>query len=274
MSWFRTYETAGFGWLVGLRGTLPGLILQGRRGVCGCCRGAGRRRRVWRSCRYRAAGRSRRRTRIAARPGGRLGPRTRLGRQLRGIARLRQRSRVERDTPTACAARSAVSPAARLEPSRHRVPSSRRFDIGGLRGEKTGRRSGGADKMAGQAKNLHGVLLRFELRQPELRGTPSLNQPVSHLSEPGQVARSSSWPLHVLRASAMRRRVIVATSRTRRSGLPPSRSLDLRESPSTTGEGHEDEQVQRGADHGVWREQEAGGATAEVCRRHGMSDYR
>ena len=37
VSWLRRYETAGFGWLGGLRGTLPVSFRQGRRGVCGCC---------------------------------------------------------------------------------------------------------------------------------------------------------------------------------------------------------------------------------------------
>jgi hypothetical protein len=47
----------------------------------------------------------------------------------------------------------------RRPPSRHGAASSLRFDIGGLRGEQTRRRPGRADKMAGQVKNLHGVLL-------------------------------------------------------------------------------------------------------------------
>ena len=34
----------------------------------------------------------------------------------------------------------------------------------------------------------------------------------------------------------------------------------------------EEEPVQRGADHGVLREQESGATTAEVCRRHGISE--
>jgi putative transposase len=32
------------------------------------------------------------------------------------------------------------------------------------------------------------------------------------------------------------------------------------------------EEIQRGADHRILREQEAGVSTAEVCRKHGISD--
>jgi len=46
--------------------------------------------------------------------------------------------------------------AARSQPSRHGVASSRGFDIGGLRREKTRRRPAVLDNLTGQAKNLHG----------------------------------------------------------------------------------------------------------------------
>ena len=69
---------------------------------------------------------------------------------------------MERGTGRAHRASGSLPPSARLrahEPARHGVASSRRFDIRGLRCEKTRRRPRGANKMAGQAKNLHGVLL-------------------------------------------------------------------------------------------------------------------
>src|ERR1700761_2349952 len=49
----------------------------------------------------------------------------------------------------------------------------------------------------------------------------------------------------------------------------------MSESPSTEGDGHEEEQKSRFNEAQiitVLREQEAGSATAEVCRRHGISE--
>ena len=64
----------------------------------------------------------------------------------------------------------------RATPSRHRVASSLRFDIWGLRAEKTRRPASVAGNMTGQAKNLHGVLLSARASQPELRRTPPHTQ--------------------------------------------------------------------------------------------------
>jgi len=51
-------------------------------------------------------------------------------------------------------------------PSRHRVASSLRFDIWGLRVEKPRRAPAVACNMTGQAKNLHGVLLDSSVNNP------------------------------------------------------------------------------------------------------------
>jgi hypothetical protein len=93
------------------------------------------------------------------------------------MARLGQRSRVERGTPTTCAARSAVSPAARA--LSHRATASRLLSASRsavCAAKKTGRRSGGADKMAGQAKNLHEFSCDSSFDNPSLgEPHPSIN---------------------------------------------------------------------------------------------------
>jgi hypothetical protein len=61
-----------------------------------------------------------------------------------------------------------------VSPARHRVASPGGFDIRGLRRQKTRRAPGIADHRAGQAKNLHGVLLWFELDNPNL-GDPAIH---------------------------------------------------------------------------------------------------
>ena len=63
---------------------------------------------------------------------------------------------------------------ARRRSTRHSVPSSLRSDIRSLRSEKTGRRPSRADKMTGQAKNLHGGSRNSGFSTPNLRGPPSL----------------------------------------------------------------------------------------------------
>jgi hypothetical protein len=55
-----------------------------------------------------------------------------------------------------------------LAPARDRVPSSRRFEIWGLRAEKTGRSGSGSDKMTGQTTNLHGDLRVLRFADPSL----------------------------------------------------------------------------------------------------------
>ena len=77
----------------------------------------------------------------------------------------------------------------RAAPARHGVASSRGFDIGGLRREKTRRRSGVSDNMSGQATNLHGGLRGRLIRNSQLRRPLLLFQTaVSYLSEPGQAS--------------------------------------------------------------------------------------
>ena len=61
----------------------------------------------------------------------------------------------------------------RSPPSRYGVASSLRFDIRGLRSEKTRRRPGVSDNMSGQAINLHGGLLRLVDSQLSASETPS-----------------------------------------------------------------------------------------------------
>jgi hypothetical protein len=68
--------------------------------------------------------------------------------------------------PTALAARSAASPAARgSTPARHGLASSRHYVIG-LRVEKTRRRPAVPDNLPPQAKNLHEVLLKLSFAIP------------------------------------------------------------------------------------------------------------
>jgi len=61
----------------------------------------------------------------------------------------------------------------RLPPSGQRVASSGGFDIWGLRRQKTRRALGVADNIAGQAKNLHGVLLAIRASTTRTSENPS-----------------------------------------------------------------------------------------------------
>jgi transposase InsO family protein len=75
----------------------------------------------------------------------------------------------------------------RAPPARHRVASSRRFDICGLRAEKTRRPAGVPDNMTGQAKYLHGVFLASRASQTRESENPSFNAKISYLSERGRL---------------------------------------------------------------------------------------
>src|SRR5208337_160346 len=61
-----------------------------------------------------------------------------------------------------------------LAPARQRIASSGGFDSRGLRRQKTRRAPGIADNMAGQAKNLHGVLLVIRASTPRTSENPAI----------------------------------------------------------------------------------------------------